>query len=475
MKYRILLLNEFFTLQICAVLLFIAFANSQTYHDATDCPTPPPSPCHCDKDMVDCRARNQTTVPRFLKRSNYLFKELRLGQNAISYIGDNAFENINVTAIYLDNNFISRIHPDAFTNVKLQLLKLDISHNYLTELPEAIGKLSNITSLDVSWNPINCENFTDGVLKSIGDFIHEFSFGDSTLQCWPSALHHLPQLHKLSFFGGQMQRLPHIAFHGFEWTLQKLWFKNTNLIAVPIALQDLKSIVELHFDDNIYVGDAGILIPAFAGMTSSLNTLSLENNNLTAFPSVLLTLEGIHNLSLARNNLQFISDQAVSRIGRNQLTTLNLQQSNLNRIPGALSKIISLVNLDLTNNSITTIEKNDLQKLTNLKSLNISYNPLEYISKSTFYDLRSLVELVLHDTMLFQVPEAVQNLPNLQQLDLSNDPATIECNCNLQWLWCYMNSYNKTGIKISGDCSTIVMSVNNYALQRIPMICQPCS
>ena len=410
-----------------------------------------------------------------MKRSSYLFKELHLGGNSINSIGDNAFENINVTAIYLDDNDVSYIHPDAFTNVKLQLLKLDLSHNNLTDLPEAIGKLSNITSLDVSWNPIKCENFTDGVLKAIGDFIHEFSFGDSTLQCWPSTLHHLPQLIELSFFGGQMQRLPNDAFHGFEWTLQKLWFKNTNLIAVPIALQDLKSIGELHFDDNTNVGDAGILIPAFAGMTSSLHTLSLENNNLTQFPSVLLTLNGIHNLSLARNNLQFISDQAVSRIGRNHLTTLNLRFSNLNRIPGALSKITSLVNLDLTNNSITTIEKNDLQKLSNLKSLNISNNPLQYISKSTFYNLSSLDELVLHNTQLYEVPEAIQNLPSLQQLDLNNAPPTIECNCNLQWLWCYMNSHNKTGITIKGECETIVMPVNSYALQRIPIVCQPCS
>ena len=459
-------------LQGCLVMLFIATTDGQAYIDSRDCPTPPQSLCHCDKDMVDCRNRQLSTIPIFSKRSDYLFKEIRLGHNNITYIQDNAFLNINVSAIHLDNNIISYIHDDAFTSVSKQLKELDLSHNRLTEIPAAIGKLVNVSTLDVSLNPIDCRNFTDDVMRSIGDFITVFKFGDQSLKCWPATIHHFPQLKELSFFGGIMQRLPHNAFNGFEWTLEKLWFKYTRLIAAPIALQDLKSLTDLHFDDNIFVGDAGILIPAFAGMTTSLNTLSLENNNLTAFPSVLLTLNAVHNLSIARNDLQFISDQAVSVIGRNNLTTLNLQRCNLNRIPGALSKVISLINLDLSNNTITTIEKNDLQKLRNLRSLNISYNPLEYISKSTFYDLVALQELILHDTYLNQVPEAVTNLPSLRILDLTNYPATIECNCNLKWLWCFMGT-NST-LTIKGQCLTIVSEIERYARHNIPVVCPHC-
>ena len=422
--------------------------------------------------MVDCRNRDLTSIPRFQKRSNYLFKELRLGNNSIARIEDNAFLNINVTAIRMDNNRISYIHTDAFSAVQNQLKELDLSHNRLTNLPAAIGKLDNLTLLDVAWNPINCGNFTDDVMKSIGDFITVFRFGSRSLSCWPSSVRHLPSLKELSFSGGSMQRLPNTAFSGFEWTLLKLWIKDTALIATPIALQDLHSISELHFNDNVFVGDAGILIPAFAGMTTSLHMLSLENNSLTEFPRVLLTLHGVHNLSLAGNDLEFISDEAVSAVGNNNLTTLNLQHCDLNRIPGALSTLTEIINLDLSSNTITTIEKNDLQKLRNLRSLNVSFNPLRYISKSTFYDLEALEELVLHDTQLFQVPEAIKNLGRLRLLDLSNNPPTIECNCNLQWLSCVLR--NNTALIITGQCLTIDSDIQKYATVDIPNIC-PCT
>ena len=454
------------------VLACVVFSQQQPYQELRDCPTPPPSPCHCDKDIVDCRNRNLSFIPHFFKRSRYLFKELRLGHNRISYIPDNAFQNINVTSIHLDNNLISSIRSDAFTSVQTQLKELDLSGNRLRNIPHAIGKLDNLTLLDVSWNPIDCANYTDDVMKSLGDFITVFRFGDTSLTYWPTTIRHFQGIQELSFYGGQMQNLPTTAFTGFERTLHKLLIKGTGLIETPIALQDLHNISELHFDDNVRVGDAGILIPAFVGMTNSLHTLSLENNSMTVFPRVLITLHQVHNLSLARNDLQFISDRSVSVVGNNNITTLNLQFCNLNRIPGALSKLTEIINLDLSNNTITTIEKNDIQKLRHLRSLNISFNPLQYISRSTFYDLKALEELILHDTDLFQVPKAVTNLPHLRHLDLSNNPPTIECNCNMKWLSCYLS--NNTALTIVGQCYTIDQDIQNYATVDIPVTC-PCT
>lgn len=426
--------------------------------------------CTCTADTIDCHEKAISTFPSF-NRTNSVFKLINLSNNNLSTIPARAFLNVNISEIDLRSNRISVIEDDAFSPLEKSITLLDLRDNRLIFLPDPIAKLTDLVTLDVSYNPIPFNNFSNDVMREIGDNMEEFRFGDESLRGWPESLHHLQMLKILKFYGGSddMDRIPITAFHGFEWTLQKLWMQKTKLIAVPIALQDLRSVNELHFDDNIYVGDAGILIPAFAHLTETLHTMSLENNSLTTFPSVLLTLKQLHNLSLARNKLEFISDQAVSVVGSN-LTTINLQTCHLDRIPGALSKLSGLINLDFSYNNITTIEKNDLQRMNHLRSLNVSFNPLQYVSRSTFYDLRQLDELVLKETFLYLVPEAITNIPNIRVLDLTTSDPYIECNCDLTWLYCYMKN-NNTQLRVNGKCETVNELIENYAKTDIPDQC----
>lgn len=442
------------------------------YNRNTDCPAKGAHhACACTDTTIECHHRDINISTPSFTRTNWAFTRIDLSDNKITSIRARAFVDINVTEIILRSNQISTIHVDAFQSLEDQIKILDLRDNLITFLPEVLSKLTSLESLDVSYNPIPHNNFTDDVLREIGDYIHEFSFGDTRLRDWPSSLHHLPQLQTLKFYEGSraMDRIPITAFKGFEYTLRALWMQNTQLIAVPIALQDLKSTNELHFDNNVNVGDAGILIPAFAGLTRDLHTMTLENNSLTTFPPVLATLLELHNLSLARNNLQFVSDQAVSVVGSN-LTTLNLQDCNLDRIPGALSKLGGIINLDFSHNKITTIEKNDLEHMSHLHSLNISHNPLQYVSKSTFYDLRTLNELILQETFLYLVPYAITNIPTLKILDLTSKDTYIECNCDLRWLYCY-SVRNNTMLTINGECETINMEIETYAKTRAPAVC----
>ncbi|XP_045199482.1 carboxypeptidase N subunit 2-like [Mercenaria mercenaria] len=454
------------------LLMMVLLVHGAVYDRVNDCPAKGSShPCTCTPQAIECFNRGIKNIPPPLYKTNWVFEKVDLSKNAITSIPARTFQYINVTKIILANNKIATIEADAFQPLQDQIKVLDLRDNLITFLPEVLGKLHSLQLLDISYNPIAHGNFTNEVMRELGDYITEFRFGDSNLKEWPPTIHHLQMLRVLKFYGGsdEMDRIPITAFSGFEWTLKKLWMQNTKLIAVPIALQDLKSANELHFDNNIHVGDAGILIPAFAGLTDKLETMSLENNSLTTFPSVLLTLNQLHNLSLARNNLQFISDQAVSVVGSN-LTTVNLQDCNLDRIPGALSKLEGIINLDFSYNKITTIEKNDLQHMENLRSLNISYNPLLYVSRSTFYDLKKLNELILKETELYLVPYAITNIPTLQTLDLSSRDTYIECNCDLNWLYCY-KSKNNTALNIKGECETITMEIDKYATTRVPTVC----
>lgn len=450
-------------------LLLFSPSLQEAFSDSKHCPEQGTNDCHCTATDIECHSRNLSRIPTF-RSTNWEFTLLDLEDNSIQNIPSRAFGFANVTIIDLRDNDISFVHPDAFTPLQGQLKSLDLRGNKLTFLPPAFAKLTSLTLLDVSYNPIPAKNFTDDVMRELGDLMNEFRFGDPQLDEWPATVHHFPALHIMKFYEGRMDRLPISAFAGFEWQLRKLWIQNTHLIAVPIALQDLHSIDELHFDNNIFVEDAGILIPAFAGLTNTLKTLTLENNTLTTFPLALSTLISLNNLSLSQNDLQFVSDQAVGNVGSN-LTTLNLQSCNLDRIPGALSKLPGLINLDFSYNGITSIEKNDLQHMVNLRSLNVSHSPLKYVSRDTFYDLSSLEELILQNSSLYSVPEAIPNIPNLHVLDLTKEPyPDVECNCDLAWLFCHMQAYNMT-LRIYGACYTIQMFIEEYVTQRVPVVC----
>ena len=441
---------------------------AKSWDRTRDCPFHTGASCHCTDTVLDCLDLKLTEIPTFLPR-DWHYETLHLTGNYITEIRPSAFANINVSRILLEKNYISRIDEKAFKGVYDEVEYLDLSSNDLESLPMELRRLASLRTLDVMGNPIQSENFTEEVLRQLGDYLEEFRFGHSNLTEWPSSLHHLPGLKHLSFSGGTMERLPPDAFRGFEWSLQHLWITDTKLIAVPIAMQDLHSTVELHFDNNLRVKDAGILIPAFAGLVNSLDILTLENNDLTEFPPVLLTLKQLSNLSLARNDLQFVSDSAVGVLGTN-LTTINLQSCNLDRIPGALSKLEEVVNLDFSYNNITTVEKNDLQGLHHLQTLDLSENRLAYISNSAFKTLSSLRTFLLRNVDLYLVPEAIQNIPSLQLLDLNSLPdPNIECNCMLKWLYCHLSAH--TSLMVKGECETIADTIQNYATTQIPSYC----
>ncbi|KAK3586544.1 hypothetical protein CHS0354_022676 [Potamilus streckersoni] len=434
-----------------------------------DCPFSNPS-CHCVNQFdIDCSGRNWPAVPK-AHPVQWSYRVINLRDNKFTTIHSNDFLNVNVSAILLDENSISSIRDGAFNGLKNNLRLLDLENNNLTYLPKELETLNNLEYLDLRGNSIPSSEFNDTIMRKIGDYLTTFYFGHEQLDQWPTTIRHFQQLRQLELRGGSMLELPISAFQGFEWTLLELSIKNTKLISVPIALQNMHSVHTFYFDDNTNVGDAGILAPAFAGMVKTLRTLTLENDGLTDFPDILLTLQEIQNLSLARNKLEFVSDASVQKIASIKLTILNLKECGLDRVPGALSQLTSLQDLDLSNNRIFTIEGNDFQNLGHLINLTLNNNSVSYISDSSFRNLSALQKLEMKNTSLKVVPEAVRNIKTLDVLDLRSPQPMIECICGtMTWLYHYF--VQRHNFTIYGECETIEGGIENYARQRVPAYC----
>lgn len=99
-----------------------------------------------------------------------------LNDNALSRLPEELFELQNVIFLYLNHNRFDAMPPDIarmrglqgmyFTGNRIArippvftmswLRKLQVSRNLLTELPEAIGNLTNLIHLNLSENASRC-------------------------------------------------------------------------------------------------------------------------------------------------------------------------------------------------------------------------------------------------------------------------------------------------------------------------------
>uniref|UniRef100_A0A915MZV3 Uncharacterized protein n=1 Tax=Meloidogyne javanica TaxID=6303 RepID=A0A915MZV3_MELJA len=83
-------------------------------------------------------------------------KILDLSSNKLTSLNIRTFEGlVKLERLLLFNNSIQNIHEEAFQELKNSLEYLNISHNLITKLPAAIGRLSRVETVDLSHNRIS--------------------------------------------------------------------------------------------------------------------------------------------------------------------------------------------------------------------------------------------------------------------------------------------------------------------------------
>lgn len=467
---------------VCAVFMLNAYCN------AVDCPITNSIIAHrcvCTITTIDCQGHNLGTIPPF--KAGGSFRVLKLGNNSLKSIPDNAFATLNVSEIDLSNNEISLIGFNAFAGVSSSLTILSLAHNNLAELPNAVGGLNKLQSLDVTWNPIpgfkpgshhhhGTDGLTDAVMRQIGDSITTFKFGAPTMNSWPGSLDHLSQLKELTIAGINLPYWPAQGFHGFEHTLEKLTIEYASLDAVPLGISMLTRLKSLHLDHlNVdhpdgspsRFGDDSMISAPFQSLAQTLEQLSLDYDGLTTFPEGIQDLRKLRTLSLDGNDLQFVSDEAIKLLKNANVSSLSLRNCNLKRVPGAISDLTNLVELDLSENKIRSIESTDLQNLFNLQVLRLNINPLKYVSDNSLCGLNKLQQFYLVNTSLTEISRSFKNLRQLKNLYLSK--SNIDCTCDMTWVEAWSKCQpDEKKVEIEGQCETIDQGIMDYVKRRLP-------
>ncbi len=230
--------------------------------------------------------------------------------------------------------------------------KLNLSNMKLTELPDSLGQLTQLTNLNLSNNQL------------------------TTL---PDLLGQLTQLTNLNLSDNQLTTLPDSL--GQLTQLQQVLLGNNQISALPEALGNLKKLKRVY----IYSNKLNTL-PNWIGNLQSLTDLSIGGNQISDLPNTLAKLSSLESLFLGINTNTFEKEKGVADgnpfvelpLVIKQIRSLKLIRANnckISDIPDWLSTIPNLSQIYIENNAITDLPPSFAQ-IEHLRELDLDNNPL---------------------------------------------------------------------------------------------------
>jgi internalin A len=236
---------------------------------------------------------------------------------------------------------------------------LTLQLGFLTELPESLGQLTHLQSLDVADNELTA------LPESLGRLTHlqSLNLNNNQLTALPESLGQLTQLQSLNLNNNQLTALPESL--GQLTQLQSLNLAHNNLTVLPESLGQLTQLQSL----DVYVNDLTAL-PESLGQLTQLRWLDVAGNDLTALPESLGQLTQLRELSLSVNPIVSLPRTAGAL---KNLQSLTLAQTKLKHPAAALGELTGLQYLVLSHTPLTRLPA-WIGNLRNLKGLNLSKN-----------------------------------------------------------------------------------------------------
>ncbi|KAF7655827.1 hypothetical protein LDENG_00050370 [Lucifuga dentata] len=298
----------------------------------------------------------------------------------------------------------------------LEVTKLDVAENNIRSIsPQAFSGLPNLDTLDLSKNKLDDGSFSERLLSNL-TFLKKLNLDDNQLTRIPELP---PSLENLKINKNKLSTLTHHSFTGLM-NLLNLELEENGLnegSVSPLAFKPLERILELQLAKNLFRS-----IPQ--GLPSSLQELEISRNLIEEVTEEALRgCVHLRVLDLSHNLLheQFMAPHAWTHLI--SLETLDLSHNQLTSVPMNLPR--SLRKLTLQYNDISHIPAFTFRHMRpGLQSLHLSHNALgnEGLERISFVGTyRSLLELLLDNNRLGDVPRAIRQFKNLQVLRLDNN------------------------------------------------------
>ncbi|XP_004253249.2 plant intracellular Ras-group-related LRR protein 4 [Solanum lycopersicum] len=253
--------------------------------------------------------------------------------------------------------------PDSLGKLS-NLVTLDLSENRIAVLPTTIGGLSSLQKLDLHGNKIV------ELPDSIGDLLNlvYLDLNGNNLKTLPLTLARLTHLEEVDLSSNMLSVLPEAV--GSLISLKKLIVETNDLDELPHTIGQCTSLKELRADYNRLKA-----LPEALGRMDSLEILSVRYNNIRQLPTTMASLTSLKELNVSFNELESVPE---SLCFATTLVKLNISNNfaDLQSLPRSIGNLEMLEELDMSNNQIRILP-DSFRMLSRLRVLKTEGNPLE--------------------------------------------------------------------------------------------------
>ncbi|KPU79889.1 uncharacterized protein Dana_GF18150, isoform E [Drosophila ananassae] len=353
--------------------------------------------------------------------------------------------NESLNELHASNNFIKTIPKSMCSNLP-HLKILDLRDNKITELPDELCLLRNLTRLDVSNNSISVLPVT---LSSLAHLISLQVDGNpiktirrDILQCGTTRI--LKTLHERAMANKEEGGSDAASTSG-GISVTRLRGGHTDTGDIPENFPDRYKL-------------------------RHTRTLAVNLEQLTEVPEQVFQLakeEGVHVVDFARNQLSTLPNGLQHM--REQLTELVLSNNLIGHVPQFISQFTRISYMNLSNNLLNDLPK-EFGVLVTLRELNVANNRFQFIPNG-IYELQGLEIFIASENHIKQLNvSGLQCMPRLTTLDLRNNdidnvPPILGNLTNITHLELVGNPFRQPRHQILMKGTEAIMS---YLRDRIP-------
>ncbi|KAM0730480.1 Protein artichoke [Formica fusca] len=343
-------------------------------------------------------------------------KEVKLDGNRFQEAPYDVFANATtVEFLSLANNVLSHVDMSRLNGL-ISLRELDLRGNYITSLNGfAAVNFSRLISVDLSHNHLKAlpANFfaRSNMLRKIELAANKFR----QIPAVALTAQNIPSLAWLNITANPLVRIHEISSEAKYPALQEIHISGTNLTIV--TSQDFEA------------------FPALMHLFMGNNMISRVS------PSAFRNLPNLLTLDLSINELELLPQERLK--GLEHLRLLNLTHNHLKELEDFPPDLKALQVLDLSYNQISGVGRSTFQHLESLAELHLYGNWISSISPDAFKPLKKLRILDLSRNYLANLPLNAFRPLETQIRSLRAEENPLHCDCDSQELWEWLRDHQK--------------------------------